>query len=180
LQTNNIVKTIPVDNKGGTGGSVMVGGILLNKSPVSLSQVTPIAWLTGEYDVVVIPANSPIKTITDLVAKFKANPGSVSWGGGSAGGIPAIRPAAGTASVRYPAVTGMGPDCEHVYRQCASAGTESAADRFVGQAAIDSEAIAVWWHSDFRNPGRLWFAQFVVRPVAAVYHWPGRISDAPL
>jgi putative tricarboxylic transport membrane protein len=108
LQSNNIVKKVQIDNKGGAagtiglaqfvnsakgdgsaamiGGSVMVGGIALNKSPVNLSQVTPIARLTGEYDVLVVPASSPIKSIKDLIAQFKANPGSVSWGGGSAGG----------------------------------------------------------------------------------------------
>ncbi|HEY8605692.1 MAG TPA: tripartite tricarboxylate transporter substrate binding protein [Noviherbaspirillum sp.] len=102
------VKRVQVDNKGGAagtiglaqfvnsakgdpgallvGGSVMVGGIALNKSPVNLSQVTPIARLTGEYDVLVVPANSPIKSLKDLMAQFKSNPGSVSWGGGSAGG----------------------------------------------------------------------------------------------
>jgi putative tricarboxylic transport membrane protein len=36
--------------------------------------------------VVVVPAKSPHKTIGDLMNAFKANPGSVSWGGGSAGG----------------------------------------------------------------------------------------------
>ena len=68
------------------GGMVMVGGILLNKSPVDLSMVTPIARLTSEYVVIVVPANSPHKTMGDLVKAFKADPGKVSWGGGSAGG----------------------------------------------------------------------------------------------
>ena len=68
------------------GGMVMVGGIILNKSPVNLSQVTPIARLTSEYEVIVVPATSPHKTMADLVKAFKANPGKVSWGGGSAGG----------------------------------------------------------------------------------------------
>ncbi len=68
------------------GGYVMVGAILTNKSPVTLKDVTPIARLTGEYEVIVVPAASEIKTAADLVAKLKANPGSVSWGGGSAGG----------------------------------------------------------------------------------------------
>jgi len=35
--------------------------------------------------VIVVPANGP-KTLKELLDKFKANPGSVSWGGGSAGG----------------------------------------------------------------------------------------------
>jgi putative tricarboxylic transport membrane protein len=67
-------------------GMVMVGGIILNKSPVDLSMVTPIARLTSEYEVIVVPANSPHKTMADLVKAYKANPGAVSWGGGSAGG----------------------------------------------------------------------------------------------
>ncbi|HEV2502977.1 MAG TPA: tripartite tricarboxylate transporter substrate binding protein [Mesorhizobium sp.] len=68
------------------GGYVMVGGILTNNSPVTLDQVTPIARLTGEYEVVVVPAASDIKDMAGLIAKLKADPGSVSWGGGSAGG----------------------------------------------------------------------------------------------
>ncbi len=68
------------------GGYVMVGAILTNKSPVTLAQVTPIARLTGEYEVIVVSAASPIKDMAGLVEKLKADPGSVSWGGGSAGG----------------------------------------------------------------------------------------------
>jgi putative tricarboxylic transport membrane protein len=68
------------------GGYVMVGAILTNKSPVTLEQVTPIARLTGEYEAIVVPAASDIQNLGDLVAKLKADPGSVSWGGGSAGG----------------------------------------------------------------------------------------------
>ncbi|TNM66597.1 Bug family tripartite tricarboxylate transporter substrate binding protein [Aliirhizobium smilacinae] len=68
------------------GGYVMVGAILTNKSPVTLKDVTPIARLTGEYEVIVVPTSSDIKSIGDLITKLKADPGSVSWGGGSAGG----------------------------------------------------------------------------------------------
>lgn len=68
------------------GGYVMVGAILTNKSPVTLDAVTPIARLTGEYEVIVVPAASDIKTLADLVARLKADPGAVSWAGGSAGG----------------------------------------------------------------------------------------------
>jgi putative tricarboxylic transport membrane protein len=103
-----VIKNAQFDNKGGAGGTiglaqfvntskgdgnaimvggmVMVGGIILNKSAVNLSMVTPLARLTGEYEVIVVPAASPIKTLNDLIAKLKAEPGSVSWGGGSAGG----------------------------------------------------------------------------------------------
>jgi putative tricarboxylic transport membrane protein len=68
------------------GGYVMVGAILTNGSPVSLKDVTPIARLTGESEAIVVPAASDLKTIDDLVAKLKADPGAVSWAGGSAGG----------------------------------------------------------------------------------------------
>src|SRR5574341_2570391 len=68
------------------GGMVMVGGTYLQKSPVTLAQVTPIARLTSEWEVIVVPANSPHKTMADLLKTFKADPGKVSWGGGSAGG----------------------------------------------------------------------------------------------
>jgi putative tricarboxylic transport membrane protein len=68
------------------GGYVMVGAILTNKSPVTLADVTPIARLTGEYEAIVVPAASPIQSMADLVAALKADPGAVSWAGGSAGG----------------------------------------------------------------------------------------------
>jgi putative tricarboxylic transport membrane protein len=73
-----------------TGGSVMMGAIIMNKSALSLDDVTPLARLTGEYGVLVVPADSPIRSVQDLVAKLKADPGSVSWGGGSAGGTDQI------------------------------------------------------------------------------------------
>ena len=68
------------------GGYVMVGAILTNKSPVTLDQVTPIARLTGEFEAIVVNAASDIKDMAGLVEKLKADPGSVSWAGGSAGG----------------------------------------------------------------------------------------------
>ncbi|TNC72173.1 Bug family tripartite tricarboxylate transporter substrate binding protein [Rubellimicrobium roseum] len=68
------------------GGYVMVGAILTNQSPVSLADITPIARLTGEYEAIVVPASSEIQTIEQLVEQLKAEPGSVSWAGGSAGG----------------------------------------------------------------------------------------------
>ncbi len=67
-------------------GLVMVGAVLTNASPVSLKDTTPIARLTGEYEVIVVPAASELKTLADLVAKVKADPGSAAIGGGSAGG----------------------------------------------------------------------------------------------
>lgn len=109
MQAAGVVKNVQFDNKGGAGGTiglaqfvnsskndpnasmmtgfVMVGGIVMNKSPVNLSQTTPIARLISEYEVIVVPATSPYKTLKELVDAFKADPGSISWGGGSAGGV---------------------------------------------------------------------------------------------
>lgn len=108
MQSAKSVQSVQFENKGGAagtiglaqfvnsakgdpnavmvGGMVMVGGIALNKSPVDLTMVTPLARLTSEYLVVVVPANSPFKSMSDVVKAFKAEPGKVSWNGGSAGG----------------------------------------------------------------------------------------------
>jgi putative tricarboxylic transport membrane protein len=66
-------------------GAVMLGGLITSKQPVSLTQATPIARLTSEYNVFVLPANSPYKTMKDVVEALKKDPGSVKWGGGSRG-----------------------------------------------------------------------------------------------
>ena len=66
-------------------GAVMLGGQITSKPPVSLSQATPIARLTSEYNVFVLPANSPFKSMADVIAQLKKDPGSVKWGGGSRG-----------------------------------------------------------------------------------------------
>jgi putative tricarboxylic transport membrane protein len=67
-------------------GITMVGAVLTNKSPVTLESVTPIARLTADSLVVVVPANSPHKNIKDLAAALKADTSRVVWAGGSAGG----------------------------------------------------------------------------------------------
>ena len=68
-------------------GSIMVGAIETNASPVTLDQVTPLARLIGEYEVIVAPKDSPYQTIEDLVAAMEKDVGSVAIAGGSAGGI---------------------------------------------------------------------------------------------
>ena len=108
MQSAKLVSGVQFENKGGAagaiglaqfvnsakgdpnavmlGGMVMVGGTYLQKSPVTLAQVTPIARLTSEWEVIVVPASSPHRTMADLVVAFKSDPGKISWGGGSAGG----------------------------------------------------------------------------------------------
>ena len=66
-------------------GAVMLGGIITGKPPVNLTQATPLARLTSEYNVFVLPANSPFKNMAEVIAQLKKDPGSVKWGGGSRG-----------------------------------------------------------------------------------------------
>jgi putative tricarboxylic transport membrane protein len=68
-------------------GAVMVGAVLTNKSPVGIKDVTPIARVTTEPGVIVVPANSDIRDLAGFTAALKANPGAVSVAGGSAGGV---------------------------------------------------------------------------------------------
>jgi putative tricarboxylic transport membrane protein len=108
LKANKQVNTTQVTNVPGAGGAVglpqfvnqwkgrpnsimvagmvMVGALIANKSPVNLSQTVPIARLTGEFEVIVVPGASPHKDMKTLVEQLKKDPGSVSWAGGSAGG----------------------------------------------------------------------------------------------
>ncbi|WP_431276178.1 Bug family tripartite tricarboxylate transporter substrate binding protein [Variovorax ureilyticus] len=107
LTDGKLADTVTFDNKGGAAGAlglaqfvngskgdpnammimgaVMLGGIITGKPPVSLSQATPIARLTSEFNVFVLPANSPHKSMKDVIDQLKKDPGSVKWGGGSRG-----------------------------------------------------------------------------------------------
>ena len=69
------------------GGTVMVGAVALQRPTVTLAQVQPLARLTGDYLVLVVKADSPIRSVTDLVAMVKADPKQVPFTGGSSGGI---------------------------------------------------------------------------------------------
>ncbi|GGS58455.1 C4-dicarboxylate ABC transporter substrate-binding protein [Planobispora rosea] len=69
-----------------TMGLVMVGAVEQNKSQVTLAETTPIAKLTEEYEIVVVPAESPYKTLAELVTAWKADPAKIAIAGGSAGG----------------------------------------------------------------------------------------------
>lgn len=96
-------------------GITLVGAIISNGAPVDLTQVTPIARLTGDPLAIVVPASSDIQTIDDLLAKIKENVGGTIWAGGSAGGADhmlaaMITQAAGAdpAAVNYVAYSGGG------------------------------------------------------------------------
>jgi putative tricarboxylic transport membrane protein len=108
LVQSGLVRIAPVDNVPGAAGTIglarfigaergrgdtlmvsgliMLGGIVMHRSPVTLHDVVPIARLTGEYEVIAVPTASPLHSLRDLLEALKAQPGSISWGGGSAGG----------------------------------------------------------------------------------------------
>jgi len=67
-------------------GLIMLGAIVTQRSAVTLHDVTPIARLTGEYEILAVPVSSPFRTLDDFVRAFRERPESISWGGGSAGG----------------------------------------------------------------------------------------------
>jgi putative tricarboxylic transport membrane protein len=66
-------------------GAVMLGGIITGKPPVSLTQLTPVARLTNEYNVFVLPAGSPFRSLKEVMDQLRKDPSSVRWGGGSRG-----------------------------------------------------------------------------------------------
>lgn len=114
------------------GGYVMVGAILTNNSPVSLKDVTPIARLTGEYEAIVVPAASPIQDMAGLIEALKADPGAVSWAGGSAGGtdhiaVGLIAKAAGVdpTKINYIAYSGGGEALAAILGNQVTAGVSS-------------------------------------------------------
>lgn len=103
------VKSLTFENKGGAGGTLglaqfanstkgdpnallVVGANMVtseeqNKPQITMKDVTPIARLFTEYNVLAVSEKSPYKTLEDLLSAFKANPSSIKWGGGSKGSI---------------------------------------------------------------------------------------------
>jgi putative tricarboxylic transport membrane protein len=106
MQEEGLVGTATVTNVDGAGGTVglanianatdpntllvmglvMVGAVETNQSQARIEDTTPIARLTEEQEVIVVPADSPYQTIDDLVTDIKENGKDVSVTGGSAGG----------------------------------------------------------------------------------------------
>lgn len=104
-----VAEAVTYENKGGAGGTlglaqfanstkgdqnalIVVGAIMVaaveqNKPPITMANVTPIAMLFTEYNVIAVRKDAPYKTLDDLLSEFKANPTSVKWGGGSKGSV---------------------------------------------------------------------------------------------
>lgn len=68
-------------------GAVMVGGVVQNNPQITLADVTPIARLFTEYNVIAVRKDAPQKNFQDLLKEFKENPSSIKWGGGSKGSV---------------------------------------------------------------------------------------------
>ena len=107
MQDAGVASSVSYDNKGGAAGAiglaqfvngskgdpnalmvmgaVMIGGLISSKGGQQLQQATPIARLISEYQVFVLPAGSPLKSMKDVIEQMKKDPGSVKWGGGSRG-----------------------------------------------------------------------------------------------
>lgn len=105
----NVAKSVTFENKGGAGGTlglaqfanstkgdpdallvmgaIMVAGIEQNNPQITLKDVTPIARLFTEYNVIAVRKESEFKTLDDLLKAFKEKPTSIAWGGGSKGSI---------------------------------------------------------------------------------------------
>jgi len=109
LEDEKLADNVEVFNLEGAGGTVglqrlvnekgngdllmqmglgVVGAQYSNQSKATLDQTTPIAKLIEESEAIVVPADSPYKTLDDLVSAWKANPGDTPVGGASNPGGP--------------------------------------------------------------------------------------------
>jgi putative tricarboxylic transport membrane protein len=68
-------------------GRVTIGSQVTGKTEAKVAQLTPIARMMAESEVIVTPKDSPYKSIKDLLDAIKKDVNSVKFAGGSAGGI---------------------------------------------------------------------------------------------
>lgn len=109
MEDADLTRSVEVFNLPGAGGTVglgrlvneagndklvmsmglgVVGSVHTNHSPSSLQDTTPIAKLIEEPDIVVVSKDSPFQDIDQLIDAWKADPGTVTVGGGSSPGGP--------------------------------------------------------------------------------------------
>jgi putative tricarboxylic transport membrane protein len=67
-------------------GRVTVGSQITGKTEAKVSQLTPIARLMGESEVIVTPKSSSLTSIKDVIDALKKDVNSIKFAGGSAGG----------------------------------------------------------------------------------------------
>nr|WP_306453237.1 tripartite tricarboxylate transporter substrate-binding protein [Microbacterium sp. SZ1] len=102
-KANGLVNNVQVVNMPGAGGTIALGNVSVLEgqpnnllvggtglmaatiqfgSAATLDDVTPLAVVVEEYDVIVVPADSPYETLDDLVEAWKADPKGIPWTGG--------------------------------------------------------------------------------------------------
>lgn len=69
-------------------GLGVVGAVYTNGSTARASDATALAKMVEEQEGILVPGDSPFRTIDDLVTAWKADPSKVSIGGGSSPGGP--------------------------------------------------------------------------------------------
>lgn len=103
MKANGIVNNVQVVNMPGAGGTIalgnlsmlngqannmMVGGTGLMAATVqfasdkTLADISPLATVVEEYDVIVVPADSPYETLEELMEAWQADPRAIPWSGG--------------------------------------------------------------------------------------------------
>jgi putative tricarboxylic transport membrane protein len=108
LEGEGIVRSVQIENIRGGGGLVglskfvssrradgqalLVGGMSMMGAAVSghavsvLNELIPIAQLTSDPDVIVVPASSAYRNLDDLLGAMRRNPEGMRWIGGAVGG----------------------------------------------------------------------------------------------
>jgi putative tricarboxylic transport membrane protein len=71
-----------------TMGLGVVGAVYTNKSDAVVSKATPIARLVEEQEGILVPKDSPLESVDDLVEAWKKDPKGLTVGGGSTAGGP--------------------------------------------------------------------------------------------
>ncbi|PRI10078.1 tripartite tricarboxylate transporter substrate binding protein [Leucobacter massiliensis] len=102
-KANGLINNVQVVNMPGAGGTIALGNVsVLSGQPnnilvggtgllaatiqfdsaATLDDVTPLAVIVEEYNVIVVPADSPYQTLEELMAAWKADPRAMPWSGG--------------------------------------------------------------------------------------------------
>jgi putative tricarboxylic transport membrane protein len=131
-------------------GLVMVGAVDTNDSTTRLTDVTPIARLIGETELIVAPPDAPYDDVAGFVEAWKADPANTPIAGGSAGGTDQIlagllAQAAGVdpGQVNYIPYSGGGESLSALLGGQVAAGISGTADYGPQVASGDLKGLAV-------------------------------------